>query len=75
MSCPRPPTKRVYDDFDAAYGYFNKRLFEGRLPPCLITVRPHRGAYGYFSAKAEHGAKEPDIPTPNGSERRWQPIT
>jgi hypothetical protein len=27
---PKTPTKRVYDDFDAAYGYFNKRLFEGR---------------------------------------------
>ena len=45
----KTPTKRTYDDFDQAYAYFNKRLFEGRLPPCLITVRPHRGAYGYFS--------------------------
>jgi len=24
---------------------------DGRLPACLITVRPHRGAYGYFSDK------------------------
>ena len=43
------PTKRAYDGLDAAYEYFNKRLFNGRLPTCLITVRPHRGAYGYFS--------------------------
>jgi SprT-like family len=48
---PKTPTKRTYDDFDAAYAYFNKRLFGGRLPPCLITVRPHRGAYGYFSSE------------------------
>ena len=48
---PKTPTKRTYDDFDAAYAYFNKRLFDGRLPPCLITVRPHRGAYGYFSSE------------------------
>ena len=48
---PKTPTKRTYDDFDAAYAYFNKRLFGGRLPPCLITVRPHRGAYGYFSGE------------------------
>jgi predicted SprT family Zn-dependent metalloprotease len=46
---PKTPTKRTYDDFDAAYAFFNKRLFSGRLPACLITVRPHRGAYGYFS--------------------------
>src|SRR4029077_17846522 len=43
------PTKRAYSDFDLAYQHFNKHLFAGRLPPCLITVRPHRGAYGYFS--------------------------
>jgi predicted SprT family Zn-dependent metalloprotease len=48
---PKTPTKRAYDDFDAAYAYFNKRLFDGRLPLCLITVRPHRGAYGYFSGE------------------------
>jgi predicted SprT family Zn-dependent metalloprotease len=47
----KTPTKRTYDDFDDAYAYFNKRLFGGRLPPCLITVRPHRGGYGYFSSE------------------------
>ena len=46
---PKTPTKRAYDGLDAAYEYFNKRLFDARLPTCLITVRPHRGAYGYFS--------------------------
>jgi len=29
----------------------HKRLFGGRLPPCLITVRPHGGGYGYFSSE------------------------
>jgi predicted SprT family Zn-dependent metalloprotease len=48
---PKTPTKQTYDDLDAAYAYFNKRLFNGRLPPCVITVRPHRGAYGYFSGE------------------------
>ena len=48
---PKTRTKRAYYGFDAAYEYFNKRLFAGRLPPCLITVRPHRGAYGYFSGE------------------------
>lgn len=36
---PKTPTKRAYDGLDAAYEHFNKRLFAGRLPPCLITVR------------------------------------
>jgi predicted SprT family Zn-dependent metalloprotease len=45
------PTKRIYDGFDEAYKYFNARLFDNRLPTCLITVRPHRGAYGYFSSQ------------------------
>jgi predicted SprT family Zn-dependent metalloprotease len=46
---PKTPTQQTYNGLDAAYAYFNKRLFQGRLPVCLITVRPHRGAYGYFS--------------------------
>ena len=48
---PKTPTKLAYDGLDAAYAYFNKQLFAGRLPACLITVRPHRGAYGYFSSE------------------------
>src|SRR5262249_45119737 len=51
MPMLKTPTKRAYDDLDAAYDYFNKQLFGSRLPPCLITVRPHRGAYGYFSGE------------------------
>jgi hypothetical protein len=51
MPMPKTPTKRAYDDLDAAYDYFNKQLFGARLPPCLITVRPHRGAFGYFSGE------------------------
>lgn len=48
---PKTPTRRTYDGFDAAYQHFNRHLFGGRLPPCLITVRPHSGAYGYFSGR------------------------
>jgi predicted SprT family Zn-dependent metalloprotease len=47
----KTPTQRIYDGLDAAFEHFNKRLFDARLPPCLITVRPHRGAYGYFSGE------------------------
>jgi predicted SprT family Zn-dependent metalloprotease len=47
----KTPTKKTYDGLDAAYAYFNKKLFGDRLPQCLITVRPHRGAYGFFAAE------------------------
>jgi predicted SprT family Zn-dependent metalloprotease len=47
----KTPTKRAYDGLEATYYHFNKQLFRSRLPPYLITVRPHRGAYGYFSGE------------------------
>jgi predicted SprT family Zn-dependent metalloprotease len=43
------PTHRTYTSLDAAYGHFNRELFNGQLPPCLITMQRHKGAYGYFS--------------------------
>jgi hypothetical protein len=45
------PTRETYEALDTAYAYFNAELFEDRLPRCLITVRHHGGAYGYFSSK------------------------
>ena len=43
------PTRRTYDSLQAAYDHFNRELFGGQLPACLITVQRHKGAYGYFS--------------------------
>lgn len=39
----------TYSSLDAAYEHFNRELFAGQLPPCLITMQRHKGAYGYFS--------------------------
>lgn len=39
----------TYTSLDAAYDHFNRELFAGQLPPCLITMQRHKGAYGYFS--------------------------
>ncbi len=33
------------------YDYFNQALFEGKLPPCLITLQREQRTYGYFSPK------------------------
>jgi hypothetical protein len=43
------PTRRTYKTLDDAYRFFNKRLFGGRLPGCLITMQRKAKAYGYFA--------------------------
>jgi SprT-like family len=43
------PTHKTYTSLDAAYDHFNRTLFAGQLPACLITMQRKHGAYGYFS--------------------------
>jgi ribosomal protein L37AE/L43A len=45
------PTEVTYGALREAFDYFNARLFEGRLPRCLLTPRTHAGAFGYYSPK------------------------
>lgn len=42
------PTRQYAEELQAAYDFFNERLFEGRLPPCLITYTNRRIALGHF---------------------------
>lgn len=51
------PTAKNYSPFDQAYDFFNARLFDGRLPRCLITMQRGRKFYGYF-APSRFGAPE-----------------
>jgi hypothetical protein len=37
------PTEKTYGDLNLAYDFFNKTLFHGRLPRCLITGL-HKGS-------------------------------
>lgn len=39
---------QTYAGLQAAYDHFNKELFDGRLPPCLITLRAAANSYGYY---------------------------
>ncbi len=41
-------TQAEYAAYNQAYDYFNTRLFDGKLPTCLITLQRHRGARGYI---------------------------
>jgi len=48
---PKPkPTGQQYGEFEVAYDYFNKALFDEKLPGCLITFTRSRVFAGYFSA-------------------------
>lgn len=44
------PTQQVYEELQRAYEFFNRELFDGRLPYCLITLQRQHDTYGYFSA-------------------------
>ena len=45
------PTSAAYGELRQAYETFNRRLFDGALPPCLLTLQREKRTYGYFSSK------------------------
>ncbi|NPE56594.1 sprT domain-containing protein [Dickeya dadantii] len=47
----QPPTNETYDGLQKAYDFFNKKLFNGRLPQCLITLQREKLTLGYFSSQ------------------------
>lgn len=47
----QPPTVKTYREFQDAYDYFNRALFKGSLPDCLITMQHQAGSYGFFRCK------------------------
>ena len=50
MKSTKPdPTSRTYNGLAEAYAFFNMRLFDGKLPSCLITMQRKAKAYGYFA--------------------------
>ena len=56
-------TRREYTAFEQAYDFFNQALFNGELPPCLITLQRKGRTMGYFSGgrfKARSGPGQTD---------------
>ena len=43
------PTQEIYKHLEVAFQHFNDRLFEGKLPVCLLTVQREKNTMGYFS--------------------------
>jgi predicted SprT family Zn-dependent metalloprotease len=44
------PTEQTYVLLLTAFTHFNRDLFAGALPDCLITLQRRAGTYGYFSS-------------------------
>jgi hypothetical protein len=42
-------TRDTYTLLSEVYDRYNRALFDGRLPDCLLTLRAGRRCYGYFS--------------------------
>lgn len=42
-------TMQAYAELQGAFDHYNARLFDGRIPPCLITMQREKRTYGYFS--------------------------
>jgi hypothetical protein len=45
------PSGRVYLPLLAAFAHFNRDLFDGALPDCLITLQRESKTLGYFHAR------------------------
>jgi predicted SprT family Zn-dependent metalloprotease len=48
------PSEATYSTLEDAYNIFNRELFGGKLPACLITVQRRNKCYGYFSWESWH---------------------
>ena len=58
------PTTELYAELQEMFDFFNQKLFEGKLPNCLISLQRSRGAAGYFSYSSwenEKGKKIDEI--------------
>src|SRR3989442_11707544 len=45
------PITQTYATLTTAYDFFNRELFGSSLPPCLLTIQRHKGAFGFFSGE------------------------
>lgn len=43
------PTGQIHQALQFAYDFFNTNLFQGQLPPCLISLQRKAKTQGYFS--------------------------
>jgi len=51
MTMPVSPTAQAYAELQGAFDHYNRELFGGELPACLITMQREKRTYGYFSSQ------------------------
>lgn len=51
-------TEAMTRNLQIAFDHFNRDLFDGALPPPIILMHRHRGAYGYFRPEAFKGRND-----------------
>lgn len=44
-------TSLVYGELQDSFNFFNRELFDGRLPQCIVTLTHQRSSHGYFRSK------------------------
>jgi predicted SprT family Zn-dependent metalloprotease len=54
---------REYVTLSAAFDFFNRKLFGGRLPPTLITLQRRSTTRGYYSSKRFEGRADASLET------------
>ncbi|GAB5431244.1 MAG: hypothetical protein EpisKO_06140 [Epibacterium sp.] len=57
---PATPTAETYGALETAYNFFNERLFDGRLMPCLFVLQRGKSSRrGHFHAEIWQNAETP----------------
>ena len=58
------PTEAIFmNSLNQAYRYFNDALFEGELPPCILTIARKKNTHGYFSPQRWRKVDEKEYAT------------
>jgi hypothetical protein len=57
------PTGEAYGPFQHAYDHYNRQLFEGTLPRCVVTLKKSRAALGHFARREFMRLDDPDTRT------------
>lgn len=45
------PTTQAYAELQQAFEHYNRHLFQGQIPRCLITMQREKRTYGYYSRR------------------------
>ena len=70
---PPSPTAQAYAELQLAFDHYNRELFAGELPPCLMTMQREKRSYGYFSSEGSCITKTKAQPTKSPSTRHISP--